>query len=170
MKTSKDPRHQSRVLALQKLFVHFFEQIEGPNTTSIIQEVPELLEINEIKKYDKPLYKALIEGIPSHLAEIDLLITKFAPQWKLDQMPKTDLQIIRMGVYEAFIGKTTPPRVAIDESIELAKDFGGDKSSTFVNGVLGAIMNDYRERGEIKEENKKPAKKTSSKSKIKKKS
>jgi N utilization substance protein B len=91
--------------------------------------------------------KALVEGTVSKLEEIDPLIAKCAPEWPLDQIAVVDRNILRLGTYELLFGnyEETPPKVAINEAIELAKRYGGDSSARFVNGVLGTI---YREMGE----------------------
>ena len=91
--------------------------------------------------------KSLVLGTVQHMAEIDQIIQKAAPQWPLDQIAMVDRSVLRMGIYELLFGNQNevPPKVAINESIELAKTFGGDSSGKFVNGVLGTI---YREIGE----------------------
>jgi N utilization substance protein B len=136
MKRSTDPRHQARILALQELFSKYFKK--GEIKTERIS-IKELLELNEMTEYDKELYKKIIDGVVEKQEEIDALIQKYAPQWSIDQMKLVDLQILRMAIYEGFVGTITPPKVAIDEAIEVAKDFGGEINSKFVNGVLGAI-------------------------------
>jgi N utilization substance protein B len=102
-------------------------------------DVEKKAEIDQIGKYDIELYTKITSQINDHLKEIDEFIMKFAPQWPMDQIKKVDLQILRLSLFEGFIGEITPPKVAIDEAIELAKEFGGDASSKFVNGILGAI-------------------------------
>jgi N utilization substance protein B len=136
MKRSTDPRHQARILVLQELFSRYFKK--GDIKTRHIS-IKDLLELDNITEYDKELYKKILNGVIEKQEEIDTLIQKYAPQWPIDQMKLVDLQILRMAIYEGFIGKITPPKVAIDEAIEVAKDFGGEINSKFVNGVLGAI-------------------------------
>jgi N utilization substance protein B len=145
MKRSTDPRHQARILALQELFSRYFNIEDIP-----LEEIPvkELLGLNEMKEYDTKLYEKILNGVIENKEEIDTLITKYAPQWPINQMKSVDLQILRIAIYEGFIEKITPPKVSIDEAIEVAKDFGGEISSKFVNGVLGAIYE------ETKKENK----------------
>ncbi|MBU1148677.1 transcription antitermination factor NusB, partial [Patescibacteria group bacterium] len=77
--------------------------------------------------------------------EIDQLITKYAPEWPLDQITTVDRNVLRIGVYELKFDDDIPPKVAINEAIELAKTFGGESSGKFVNGVLGAIFKDMQE-------------------------
>jgi len=136
MKRATDPRHLARVLALQELFSKDFNK-DSINTDVI--PLAELMELDEITQYDTKLYEKIKEGVIDNNTEIDSIITKYAPQWPLDQIKLVDLQILRIAIYEGFIGKITPPKVALDEAIEIAKEFGGETSSKFVNGVLGAI-------------------------------
>ncbi len=145
MKRSTDPRHLARILALQALFARYFSE-EELKTEQI--SLSDLKNIDEIKEYNEELYKNIIEAVPENLKTIDEMIVKYAPQWPIKQMKLVDLQILRIAIYEGFISEITPPKVAIDEAIEIAKDFGGESSGKFVNGVLGAI---YEERK--KEEN-----------------
>ena len=69
-------------------------------------------------------------------------------QWPIEQMKSVDLQILRMAIFEGFVGEITPPKVAIDEAIEVAREFGGEISSKFVNGVLGAIYEEIKPKEE----------------------
>ena len=135
MKRKSDPRHFARLLAIQTLFSENFDKDKKRSKHTI----KELKEINEIKNYDKELYNKIIQGIKENWEEIDEGIKKHAPQWSLEQIKKVDLEILRIAIYEGFIGKITPPKVAIDEAIELAKELSGEASDKFVNGVLGAI-------------------------------
>jgi len=84
----------------------------------------------------------LISGVTKHIEEIDEIIEKAAPQWPIDQIAIIDRNILRIGIYELlFEDKTAvPPKVAINEAIELAKSFGGESSRRFINGVLGTVF------------------------------
>ncbi len=141
MKRASDPRHLARIIALQRLFANYFNQ-----QNAVVEELPlnELAELDEIEEFNQDLLNSITEGVPTKQAEIDDLITKYAPQWPISQMKLVDLQILRMAIFEGFIGKVTPPKVAIDEAIEIAKDFGGETSGKFVNGVLGAIYEEAK--------------------------
>jgi N utilization substance protein B len=88
---------------------------------------------------------AIVNGVEEHRDEIDGLITKYAPEWPLDQITIVDRNILRIGIYELKYAADIPPKVAINEAIELAKGFGGESSGKFVNGVLGAIFKDMVE-------------------------
>jgi len=136
MKKANDPRHLSRELALQSLFSKDF--ISDKNSV-IDFDVSELSVLDEIDAYNQELYTNLVDGVREKQQEIDEIIVKYAPQWPISQMKLVDLQILRLSIYEGFLSKITPPKVAIDEAIELAKEFGGESSSKFVNGVLGAV-------------------------------
>lgn len=142
MKKSTDPRHLSRELALQSLFSKDFNK----DRDNVIEYgLSELSVLDEITEYNKELYKELVSGVRDNIEKIDEIITKFAPQWPIPQMKLVDLQILRMSIFEGFLSQITPPKVAIDEAIELAKEFGGETSSKFVNGVLGAIYEEYKD-------------------------
>jgi transcription antitermination protein NusB len=143
MKRSTDPRHQARILVLQELFSRYFNVEDIP-----MEEIPvkELLGINEMKEYDTELYENLLDGVIENREKIDSLITKYAPQWPIEQMKAVDLQILRIAIYEGFVSEITPPKVSIDEAIEVARDFGGEISSKFVNGVLGAIYEETKKK------------------------
>lgn len=80
-----------------------------------------------------------VADIDSHVADIDKKIAHAAPEWPIDQIAKIDLAILRLAVYELTVEKKEPPKVIIDEAIELAKEFGNQNSPQFVNGVLGTI-------------------------------
>lgn len=149
MKRSTDPRHQARILVLQELFSKYFKK--GDIKTENIS-IKELLELNEMTEYDEDLYKKILDGVVEKQEEIDTLIQKYAPQWPTDQMKLVDLQILRMAIYEGFVATITPPKVAIDEAIEVAKDFGGEINSKFVNGVLGAIYEEQKKEEDNKDE------------------
>lgn len=89
----------------------------------------------------------LVKGTIENLPKIDRIIEKAAPEWPIEQITSVDRAVLRLGLYELLFGsrEEVPPKVAINESIELAKSFGGESSGKFVNGVLGTV---YREMGE----------------------
>lgn len=133
MEETLDPRHVARAIALQQLFNHLF-----PETNTFAAN--DLLEVLEVEKYDTELCTQIVEGVKTSQTEIDPIITQFAPSWPIDQIAPIDLIILRMGIWEGFISKITPAKVVINECIELAKEFGGENSSSFVNGVLGNLF------------------------------
>lgn len=152
MKRLTDPRHLSRILVLQELFRKDFGKVNSFITEDV--SVDDLVQINEISEYNKDLYQNILDGVPQEIEQIDEIIKKYAPQWNIDQMKLVDLQILRIAIYEGFLAKITPPKVAIDEAIEIAKEFGGESSGKFVNGVLGAIYEEVKANEENEEESK----------------
>jgi N utilization substance protein B len=107
---------------------------------------------NSIKEFGPGLENTdfiweLINGVMEHIEKIDEIIVKCAPEWPLEQITLVDRNVLRIGIYELLWAKRAevPPKVAINEAIELAKNFGGESSGRFINGVLGTI---YREIGE----------------------
>jgi len=82
----------------------------------------------------------LVWGVMDNKDKIDSILTPAAPEWPIDQIALVDLIIMRMGIYELLFTDEVPPKVAINEAVELAKAFGGENSSKFVNGVLGTIF------------------------------
>ena len=144
MKKATDPRHLSRQIALQRLFAKDFNRNNvNPNISESNSD--QLAVIDEIDNYILEMVDSLTKGVKENKEEIDELITRYAPQWPIDQMKLVDLQILRISIFEGFIEKKTPPKVAIDEAIELAKEFGEEVNGKFVNGVLGAIYENYKE-------------------------
>lgn len=115
----KDPRHQRRQKLIKSLFASTFDTIAKRKTPA-------------------PLTPGIKE-ILDHQKEIDRLIGKAAPRWPLRRINKIDLAILRLAIWELRFQKKEPPRVIIDEAIELAKEFGGENSPSFINGVLGTI-------------------------------
>ncbi len=97
---------------------------------------------------EKDFARFLVEGVIEHLPEIDAIVTKYAPNWPLNQIMTVDRNILRIGVFELrYCNKDVPPKVAINEAIEIAKTFGGQSSGRFVNGVLGSLYNDLQKDG-----------------------
>ncbi len=138
-------RHLSRSIVLQTLFEWDFAVSKDKENTS------EMLTRN-IEEFgpglnDNKFIEELFNGILNKVSILNEIIEKAAPDWPLAKISMVDRNILRLGLYELIFGDRTqvPPKVAINESIELAKSFGGENSSRFVNGVLGAV---YKEIGE----------------------
>lgn len=129
-----DPRHAARVVALQTLFEWSFNSTD---TNEIIErDIAEL----EFPSVDRDLAHFLVAGVTSNLDTIDSIIESSAPEWPLVQVAKIDLAILRIAIFELYIARSVPPKVAIDEAIELGKEFGGENSGKFINGVLGTVV------------------------------
>lgn len=97
-------------------------------------------ELLELEATETDLTQRLIDGIYEHLSDIDGIIEQCAPEWPVNKIAKVDLIILRMAVFEILYDNEVPDKVVIDEAVELAKEFGNDTSSKFVNGVLGTVI------------------------------
>jgi N utilization substance protein B len=141
-------RHLGRTIAMQALYQYDFRKDSPEAMAEIIRH-----SISEFAPtYDDPGFiKELIDGVLNRQAEIDGIITHYAPEWPIEQITVVDRNILRIGVYELKWVPNIPSKVAINEAIELAKTFGGESSGRFVNGVLGAIFKDMVAGGELKE-------------------
>jgi len=142
MKSSKDPRHEGRKIALQVLFEWSFNSIDVDKIME--RDLDSLLEINNMtdqeNKPDIDLANFLVKGVTENLDTIDKIIEESAPEWPVNQIAKIDLEVLRLAILELYIARNVPPKVSIDEAVELAKEFGGENSSKFVNGVLGTVV------------------------------
>ena len=144
-------RHLSRSIVLQTLFEWDFLPLDKKNAGLTNDEIKNVLKRN-LKEFapgfeDDVFVFSLLERVFKKQKVIDEIIEKAAPDWPIDKISIIDRNILRIGLAELIFGdrKEVPPKVAINESIELAKTFGGENSSKFVNGVLGAV---YKEIGE----------------------
>lgn len=115
MKTPKDPRHLQRIKIMQELFTGGFGQ-----NTEISSETS--------------------RKILSHQQELDEIIAKAAPTWPVEKINRIDLAILRLAVYELIVEAKNPAKVIVDEAVEIAKQYGGESSPPFVNGVLGKVI------------------------------
>lgn len=132
-------RHLARSIAMQALFEWDFR--EKP------MDILPLIIDRDLKEFGPGLdetefAKKIIEDVQKNIKDIDELISKYAPQWPIEQITIIDRNILRIGIYELKFNNEVPPKVAINEAIELAKNFGGPASGRFINGVLGAIYKD----------------------------
>ena len=143
-------RHLARIIAIQSLYEWDFNGNKKENIEEIIEHnVAQFLKDKDIESGETGIefVVGLVNGVISKQKKIDPIIVGCAPDWPLKQITTVDRNVLRLGIYELMFSdyKETPPRVAINESIELAKTFGGENSGRFVNGVLGTV---YKELGE----------------------
>lgn len=115
MKTASDPRHKKRERAIKALFRWSFHEKQ-----TVKSELAQVV-LKKAKRIDK-------------------IIIEAAPEWPIEQINKIDLAILRLAIYELIIKSQEPPKVVIDEAVELAKAYGSEKSSSFINGVLGTVF------------------------------
>lgn len=137
-------RHLARSIAMQTLYEWDFNGRNSRDANAIIEK--------NVEEFgpgieDKGFPRRLVTGVLENVDQIDNIIEKAAPEWPLNQIAMVDRNVLRLGLYELLFGdyQAVPPKVAINEAIELAKSFGGEASGKFVNGVLGTV---YREMGE----------------------
>ncbi|HEY8528290.1 MAG TPA: transcription antitermination factor NusB [Paenibacillaceae bacterium] len=141
-------RRQAREIAVQSLYQMEMNRVSGRAAVdAILEEAREDNELNldvsalgEIEGFAREL----VEGVARHREEIDRLLQSYLTGWQLDRLSRVDRQILRLAAYELLYRDDVPPKVAINEAIELAKHFGTEESGRFVNGVLGRLM---REKG-----------------------
>ncbi|MBI3290961.1 transcription antitermination factor NusB [Candidatus Falkowbacteria bacterium] len=129
-------RHLARTIALQTLYQWDFN---GKKLDKLSETVQRNLKEFAPQFDDNGFIENLIKGVVKNQKEIDALITKYAPEWPLEQITMVDRNVLRIGIQEMKYDSDIPEKVAINEAIELAKTFGGESSGKFVNGVLGTI-------------------------------
>lgn len=112
MKTATDPRHQRRRVAIKELFAESFTPQKNHSELTI--------------------------KITKQMKKLDKIIEEAAPTWPIEKINKIDLAILRLAIYE-LKNEDTPPKVIIDEAVELGKEFGSESSASFINGVLGSV-------------------------------
>lgn len=133
-------RHLGRIVALQTLYEQDFRH-ECDDAAFVLNEVL----ARNIGRYsetieDKEFIERLVHGIDERQQELDDVIQPVAPEWPINQIARMDRVVLRIGVYELLHDADIPPKVVINEAVELAKAFGGDNSSKFINGVLGTVL------------------------------
>jgi len=136
-------RHLARSIALQSLYEWDFFK-EEKNCKEITKR-----NIEEFagKSDDNDFIYQLVEGVIANIEELDKIISAAAPEWPLEKITTVDRNVLRIGLFELIYGnkEEVPPKVAINEAIELAKGFGGSSSGRFVNGILGTVYKEMEE-------------------------
>lgn len=131
-------RHLGRIIALQTLYEFEFRQASADATADLDEILQRNLERYDETIEDKQFVTELTHGAESDKDRLDAIIQPIAPEWPLAQIARIDLVILRIALYElTSLTDKVPPKVAINEAVELAKAFGSDNSSKFINGVLG---------------------------------
>ncbi len=137
-------RHLIRTIVLQSLYEWDFYKREA-DLAKIVER-----NVNEFGPgIDEPEFAwRIVKGVIEHIPEIDAIITRAAPEWPIDQIAIIDRNVLRIGLYELLYADKTevPPKVAINEAIEVAKNYGGLNSPKFINGVLGTIYREMQEQ------------------------
>lgn len=141
-------RHLSRTIAMQTLFVWDFN-----NQKKELKEIVKENFSNFAPEFDDGGFvEELVLGVFKNITAIDDYIKKYAPEWPIDQITIIDRNVLRLGVYELVFSEKIPPKVAINEAIEVAKNFGGESSGKFINGVLGSIYTNMSDEEKNKKE------------------
>lgn len=148
-------RHLGRIVALQTLYEQDF-RAECGDTDFTLDEVLD----RNINRYsetidDKEFIVSLVHGVADKSAELDAVLQPIAPEWPLAQIARIDRMVLRIGLYELTYEQDVPPKVVINEAVELAKAFGSENSSKFVNGVLGTALRQKDEASAKKPKSKK---------------
>ena len=142
MKSKTDPRHAARKLAMSSIFCWLFSESNDEECLALSKDL-----LGDDEETNKDLTLQIIEGVKKNNEQIDKIIEGCAPERPLDKISKVDLVILRIAIFEILFSKNVPEKVAIDEAVELAKEFGNDTSQKFVNGVLGTVLS-YKEEAE----------------------
>lgn len=136
-------RRKARELALQMLFETDFNKDRKAPPTSFWAENKALPQVRSFTEL-------LVQGVIRHLPEIDKMIEKYARHWSPERMAVIDRNILRFSIFELLFLKEIPPKVTINEAIEIAKKYGNEDSGAFVNGILDHIHQDYLASGTLK--------------------
>jgi len=127
-------RHEARIVALQALFE--MDCVGHQSAAALEQRLAEM----PLPEQGIQFARELVQGVTDHIAKLDKLIERYAPEWPVEQIAIIDRNILRIAIYEVLSCDGTPLKVAINEAVELAKQFGSDSSGRFVNGVLGSLV------------------------------
>ena len=140
-------RHLGRIIALQTLYEYDFRCDASDDAADISGILARNLERYADKIDDKNFVERLVDGVSKSAKQLDECIAPIAPEWPLSQIAAVDREILRMAAYELKeFGDFVPPKVVINEAVELAKSFGSENSSRFINGVLGTLWRQMNEK------------------------
>jgi len=131
-------RHLGRIVALQTVYEYEFRNQANDDTADLDEILTRNMDRYQEAIDDTKFVSALVKGVIDHSSELDEKLQPIAPDWPIEQVARIDRNILRIGLYELlYQADTVPPKVVINEAVELAKAFGSDNSSKFINGVLG---------------------------------
>lgn len=134
-------RHLGRIVALQTLYEQDFRRESNDASFDLAEVLKRNIARYESTVDDVEFIEQLVQGVAKHEAELDDTLRPLAPEWPIEQIARMDRVILHMGLYELkYEVGDVPPKVVINEAVELAKAFGGDNSSKFINGVLGTAL------------------------------
>lgn len=153
-------RHLGRIISLQTLYEVAFRQECGDKTVNASKVLKRNISRYKAELDDKQFINDLVDGVSKDQKSLDEKLQPIAPDWPLTQIARIDHVVLQIGAYELLNNKDVPPKVVINEAVELAKAFGGENSSKFINGVLGTLLKDIEKGSKTKT---KPAKKKAAK-------
>ena len=133
-------RHLGRIIALQTLYEHEMRTDSGDRDFDVTAVLARNIERYQDSLEDVAFIEQLVAGVLAQAEALDAKLQPVAPEWPIDQIARMDRLVLRIGLYELENEADVPPKVVINEAVELAKAFGGDNSSKFVNGVLGTLL------------------------------
>ncbi len=148
-------RHLGRIIALQTLYEQDFRREAGDQDFNLDEVLARNITRYQEMVDDKTFIEELVQGVSKHQTALDDQLQPIAPEWPIDQIARMDRVVLRIGLYELQFEKDVPPKVVINEAVELAKAFGGENSSKFINGVLGTVMRQREEADGTKDKPKK---------------
>lgn len=149
-------RHLGRIIALQTLYEQELRSEANDQTFDLDQVLQRNLTRYRHMLDDVNFIQQLVTGVTKQATTLDSRLQPVAPEWPIDQIARMDRIVLRIGLYELENEADVPPKVVINEAVELAKAFGGDNSSKFINGVLGTLLRE-REAVSAKKKTAKPA-------------
>ena len=142
-------RHLGRIVALQTLYEYEFRRQSEDTALDLTEVLTRNIERYNESIDDKDFVKSLVDGVLERQDDLDAKLQPMAPGWPLDQIARIDRNVLRIGLYELlYKADSVPPKVVINEAVELAKAFGSDNSSKFINGVLGTAFRTLVEAGD----------------------
>lgn len=133
-------RHLGRIIALQTLYEHDFRRQAGDKGLDLDAILARNIARYEGTVEDKSFIERLVRGVQKRAEQLDAALQPIAPEWPIDQIARMDRVVLRIGLYELTYELDVPPKVVINEAVELAKAFGSENSSKFINGVLGTAL------------------------------
>ncbi len=143
-------RHLGRIIALQTLYEQDFRLSCNDKSFDLDKVLKRNISRYESTVDDRDFIAELVNGTAVKQEELDAILQPIAPEWPLDQIARMDRIVLRIGAYELLYSEGVPSKVVINEAVELAKAFGGDNSSKFVNGVLGTVLRNKEESSQNK--------------------
>lgn len=138
-------RHLGRIIALQTLYEEELRRDAGDKSFDLKQVLDRNIGRYRDMLDDVEFIVQLVNGVSKQAQKLDVELQPVAPEWPIDQIARMDRLVLRIGLYELQNEADVPPKVVINEAVELAKAFGGDNSSKFVNGVLGTLLRQREE-------------------------